>query len=397
MMVGNILIAKILTPTELGSFSFYLLIVNYVILIQIGIPNGLSRQFPYYMGKNDKESANKIVATAKLFSLVTSISIFIITVIISIFALFSNQYFQAMGYFVVGLSVIQTLYVTKFLKLLYRSNLDFNKLSKIEIIVASINFISIFFIYEFGLWGMGIRVLIVFLVDFYFSQKWAPVKIPIKWEKEIFTELMKIGAPIFFVSSIFALWPIVQRTMIFESQGEEALGLFSLAVAVQAGMSIITSSSSSIIFPKITAMLGEGKKFKELFLFSIKIDAFVFVFNLVIAIIGYFLIPFLVKRYLPEYVGVILTCQIFLVFGVISSITTFSNLYQLLGKNNVRLISFILGISAWFFFLILFRSNSFNLEIFPIAMILGQTIMYLFDIIYFKFFLSNSIEKNNFI
>lgn len=393
-MIGNILIARILTPSQLGSFSYYLLIVNYVILIQIGVPSGLSRQFPYYIGSENKLTAEKIASTAKYFSFYASVVVLVITLLLSIYALFVNQLFEAMGYFVVGVSVIQTLYITKYLKLLYRSNMDFSQLAKIEIILASVNFMGIYLIYKFGIWGMGLRLFLVFLIDVYFSHKWVPIKINKMWDKTIFIELLRIGSPIFFVSSIFSIWPIVQRTFIFEKLGEHALGLFSLAVAVQTAMSIITTSSSSIVYPRISNMFGEKKPIKEIFLFCLKIDLFVLIVNFILAIIGYFSIPFLVMKFLPNYNTVIPVCQLFLVYGVIASFTTFSNLYQLLRKNNFRLISFVLGILTWLIYVIYAQNaNEFDLTQFPVAMIISQIIMYLFDLLYFFCFVFPKNEK----
>lgn len=397
-MIGNIIVAKFLTPNELGSFSFYLILVNYIVLIQFGIPNGLSRQFPYYIGGNDSQKAHVIAGTSKSFAIIVSCLILLITFIFTLIKCLNKDYFSAMGYAVVGVSVVQTLYVTKYLKLLYRSSMDFGKLARIELINSFLNFISIIFIYKYGIWGLGIRVFVVFVTDLYMTQIWVPHKIQMQWDKHIFIELIKIGAPIFFVSTIFSIWPIVQRTFIYDYHGETALGLFSVAVAVQTAMAVITTSASSMIFPKIATMYGEGKSKLDILKFNLRQDLIVIFSNIGIAIIGYFAIPILVRVYLPNYASVIPTCLYFLLLGVISSMTAFSNFYQLFKLNQIRLISFILGIGLWA--ILIFSSwNNYgnNLIVFPIAMIFGQIAMYLFDIIYIYYFVKRESEKVNFI
>ncbi len=397
-MIGNIVVAKFLTPKELGSFSVYLILVNYIVLVQMGIPNGLSRQFPFYIGGNNQDKANIIAGTSKTFVIFMSALIFILTLIFILIKWLNHDYFSAMGYAVVGISVIQTLYITKYLKLLYRSNLDFGKLAKIELINSFLNFICIYFIYVYGIWGLGIRIFLIFITDWIMSQLWVPHKIVMHWDKHIFLELLKIGAPIFFVSTVFSIWPIIQRTFIYENHGETALGLFSIAVAVQTAMSVITSSASSMIFPKIATMYGEGKTKLEILKFNLKQDFMVFFLNLGIAMIGYFSIPFLVRHYLPNYSSVISTCLYFLLLGVISSFSSFSNFYQMFKLNQIRLISFVLGIGIWAVVIFYFENKfSQKLIIFPIAMIFGQIAMYFFDVIYVFTLLKRESEKVNFI
>ncbi len=395
-MIGNIIIAKFLTPQELGSFSLYLILVNYIILVQLGIPNGLSRQFPFYIGGNNSEKAMKIAGVSKAFALLASTLILLITVVFTIVKLYNHDSFSAMGYAIVGISVVQTLYITKYLKLLYRSNLDFGKLAKIELINSFINFICIFLIFKFGIWGMGLRIVLVFLIDWFVTQLWVPHKIALYWERELFIELLKIGAPIFFVSTIFSIWPIVQRTIIYENHGETALGLFSIAVAVQTAMSVITNSASSMIFPRIATMYGEGKSKKEILKFNLKQDGVVFLLNILIAIIGYFSIPYLVHQYLPNYESVVTTCLFFLLLGVVSSFSSFANFYQLFKLNQIRLVSFVIGIGIWA--IVVFNHQDhlkIDLTIFPIAMIWGQLSMYLFDFLYVFHFINKDSEKNH--
>ncbi|MEO7487471.1 MAG: hypothetical protein ABIU77_10235, partial [Ferruginibacter sp.] len=164
-IVSGLLVARWLLPEELGLFTSFNVITSYIILVQLGIPSGLSRQLPFYMGSKEETKANQTVAVANHWGLVTGIACFIISLFVVVYFIVIKNYFFAAGTFVIGISAFQGLYVTKYLKILYRSNNDFNKLSLIDIIGALVTFAGIFFVWKYKFYGLCIRAVISILVD----------------------------------------------------------------------------------------------------------------------------------------------------------------------------------------------------------------------------------------
>lgn len=393
-IIGGILVARLLLPEELGLFNSFSVFTGYIILSQIGIPNGLARELPFFLGRNDLKSVHKFASTALFFSLTIGIFLIIISIIFCVYFLYHSLFEYAFGSIIIGITSFQTFYVTKYLKVLYRSDSEFNKLAIIKIIVSIVSLVSIFFVYKYGFYGLGVRVLLIFLIDLLLSFYWRPIKVFPKWSFLTLKELFKVGAPIFFVSSVYGLWPTIQRTVILSIGGVKALGLFALAIIVQNMLSTVNNSISSVSFPKMTFAYGKGAKFVELMKIPAKFVAFSFLLYLLIALIGWFLLPIVVEWLLPNYIEGVPAAKWMLLALVASVFVIFSNVYPVIKKNMDRLKTFTLGILVWG--IIVFTYNyfyGFNLIIFPIAMAFGYFSTFLFDLhFYYKYY---KLEKNN--
>ena len=224
-ITSGLLVAKLMLPEELGLFNSFSIFTSYIILSQMGIPNGLAREIPFLFGKKEKTKAHQLAAVAQYFSLVLGISMLIIGFVISFYFLTKLNYEYALGSVIIGITSFQTFYITKYLKVLYRSNADFNKLAVINISISVISLISVLFVWKYGFYGLGIRVIAIAMADLFLSYFWRPIRVVPRWSYVNFKELFVVGAPIFFVSSVYGLWPTIQRTVILILGGSKALGL----------------------------------------------------------------------------------------------------------------------------------------------------------------------------
>lgn len=384
-IVSGLLVAKWLLPEELGFFNGLSVVAVYVILIQMGIPNGLGRQYPYYLGRQEEDKAMLCAATANMWSFLTGVGCIIVALLIAAYMLLQNDYAMAVGVFVVGITSFQGLYVTKYLKMLYRSNNDFNKLSVIDIVNALVAFAGIFFVWKYKFYGLCMRSVLSFIVDLVLTYHWRPVKVKQQWNKPVFSELLKTGFPIFWVANVYSLWPMLQRTVIVSMGGAKALGLFSLAAIVESTMKTLTSAISNVSFPRMTFFWGKNGDFLEILKMPLKKVLASVVVNTLLCGAGWFLLPVLIKGFLPNYIDGTAAAQWMLWVGWIGSFSVFSNIYMVIQKNMDRLWSYVAGVVAWLICsLVLNKVIGFNLVIFPIATIVGFVFIYAVDIINFR-------------
>ncbi len=117
-------------------FNTFSVITGYIVLAHIGIPVALNRDLPYLMGKKNKKEALKLAAVSKYWTFFISTIISIIGILGILFFLVNEKYQIAAGVFVVVGQSWQGIFVTKYLKILYRTNKDFNKLALISLIVS---------------------------------------------------------------------------------------------------------------------------------------------------------------------------------------------------------------------------------------------------------------------
>lgn len=384
-IVSGLLVAKWLLPQELGLFNSFSVLTSYIILVQLGIPSGLSRQLPFYFGKNEQQKALTCAASANQWGLLTGISCMIVSLPVAIFFFSAGNYTVAAGVIVVGITSFQGLYVTKYLKILYRSNNDFNRLTTIDIINAVVAFLSIFFVWKYKFYGLCIRAVIAVVIDLSFTYYWRPVKVRRQWNKAEFNELMKIGFPIYWVANIYSLWPMVQRTVIVSMGGTKALGLFSLAAIVETAMKTLTNAISSVSFPRMAFAWGQKEDFMHLLTIPFKPVLVSAAANTVVAVAGWFLLPFLIKSLLPNYVEATAAAQWMLWVGWMASFSVFSNVYMIIQKNMDRLWSYVAGVAAWLICsFVLNKVMGFNLIIFPLATMVGFVFIYAVDVINFR-------------
>ena len=131
-IVTGLIVARWMIPEELGVFNSFSIFTSYIILAQLGIPSGLSRELPFYFGKNEPGKAQEFASTAKYFLLLISVIVFSICFFASIYFFICNNFTYALGALVVGATSFQGIYISKYLKVLYRSEKHFYFLSKIQ-------------------------------------------------------------------------------------------------------------------------------------------------------------------------------------------------------------------------------------------------------------------------
>lgn len=390
-IVSGLLVASWLLPERLGLFNAFSIFTSYIILAQIGIPSGLSRQLAFYFGQKKESLAESIASTARYFTAILSGGSLIICGLVSIY-FFSIQNIEfAAGAIVIGITTAQSLYVSKYLKVLYRANNHFTKLAHITFINAGINLISIFLVYKFLFYGLCLRAILIALVDWYFSEKWKPLDVPMEWKKSNFKELLKTGLPMFSVSSIYGLWPTFQRTIVLSILGTKGLGLFALAIVVQNMLNTVNSTISTVSFPKMSHALGEGKNVREILKIPFKLSFFALGIYTLVLIVGWPLLPVIVKYALPNYVMGIEAAQWMLLVAFVSSFAVFSNIYMVIKTNHHRLISYSVGILVWLGYLFTEDINEMcDLVVFSKALLAGMIAIALVDGLFLTYYIRSN-------
>ena len=384
-IIAGLFVAKWLLPEELGSFNTFTIFTGYIILIQLGIPSALSRELPYFLGGGEKETALRLTAVSQYWQKALGNLCLFTGFFLSGFFTWQENYETAAGALVVGFLTWQGLYVTKYLKVLFRTNRDFNKLSWITMINAAVAFAGIYFVYLYGFYGLCLRAILSVLVDFAITYKWRPIKVRAEWDKTSFLELLKLGLPMFAVASIYGLWPLLQRTLVLTLGGTKALGLFALAIMVQNSMTTVTASLSSVMYPTMTTAWGKGLRLGEILKELLKPFGIAFVLFLLLIPVGWWLLPLFVKEFLPNYSGGIAAGQWMLIVGLFSLTNVFSNVYNIIKDQRRRLLNYITGVVTWALTVyLLYLVYGFSLAIFPQGMAVAFIVMGTINFFYIK-------------
>jgi len=392
-IVSGLIIARWILPETLGKFNSYTVFSSYIILAQIGIPIALGRELPLYLGRNQVDIAERYARTAHGYSLILGVGVLIITSIISTIYLLHKDYLNAFGTFTVGILSFKGLYTTKYLKVLYRGTSDFNKLSIINIVTAVISFAGIYLVYTWDFYGLCTRALLVFLVDLLLTWIWRPTKAKAEFKLDSFKHLFKLGFPMFLVTNIYSLWPLIQKTLILAFGGNVFLGLYVVATMVNSGFTTVTSAISNVTYASMARKWGNGGSLISLAQIMYKPIFLAVLLFLVVIPIGWLILPGFIDKFIPNYHDGILAGQWMLIAGFVSILNVSSGIYNVVNRQKERLITFLTGFVFWFLSLIiLYKLKGFSLEIFPQALSLGYLTIFLLNINFIRKFKTLTFE-----
>lgn len=377
-LLSGLLVIKWLLPEDLGLFTSFNLIVGYVIIGQLGISSGLSRELPYLMGKKEMQSAWHSAEVAQYWLLSIAVLSFLVLSVISIYYFYHGNLLNGAGFVTIAIVSFQSIYVTQYLKVLYRTNNDFNKISLIQIVTSLVSFGSIIFVWKWEFYGLCMRAVITAVMNFLLFWKWKPISVKPKWNKEEFIRILRIGFPMFSVAKVYGLWPVIQKTLIVTIGGPISLGLFAIANMVEGTAKTIRSSIGSILYTKMIINWGEVHSVNELLKLIRKPVFTVIIILAPLFTIAWFILPYLITTYLENYVEGVIAGQWMLVASLISVLFVYTSIYNVVNEQLDRLYCYLIGIVTWaLVVLFLYSTYGFSIDIFPKGMIMGQLAIFI--------------------
>jgi len=374
-IVGGLIVVGIIAPKLYGTFTGIGIIMGYLPILQFGVMNGLNRELPYYLGKGEIVKAKEYAAVVQFYELFLSTASFLILTFISIYFFFESQYLYAAAFFTYAISSVHEFIGVHYLRVLFRTNSDFNKLSTITLISTLVSLVGVILVWKWTFYGVCLRVISTVLVELYFLWRWKPFFVFPKWDFDILKEVVKVGFPIFIVGIVSVLWITLQNTFVLRFGGVEQFGFFSLAIMVEGSVGLVAYSIEQVIYPKMSFEYGSGKGVKDLLKLSTKPIFYTFIFLIPSIIIGWVLLPYFVDFVLPKYSEGVDAARWTLLLLLISIFGVNNCIFNVLKKQKDLLISLIIGIIAFLSTLfILYYTKGFSLVFFPQAMIVGKIV-----------------------
>lgn len=389
-MLSGFLVVQAIAPEIYGQFSGVGIFLGYILIGHGGIINGLSRELPYELGRGNEEEAKKMASSVFFLSIFISILSALFFLSFSLYYFICSEFKTGVIYSSYSLMASIHLINKQFLPVLYRTNKDFNKLSKQNILLGLGNLVTVSFVWLWGFWGLCIRGIVLYLFEFFLLFKGKPYRLKIEYNLAHYKKLFKTGFPIFMVGQINPLWATIMNNIIFSVGGAAYYGLYALSTIVQGAVGVIPASFSSVIYPRMSIMLGQGKTVSQILKSNIRSLFFQFGVMLSIAIVGVFLLPIVIPFLLPKYTEGIPAAQWMLFVPVAMSFGALANIYNVVKKQGWYFVSLITGALVGSLFVYLqIKPNGFYLEVFPQGMLLGIAIQQILSIGFIKLLLRN--------
>jgi len=381
-LISGFLVVRLLEPSIYGQYTGVGVYLGYILLGQGGIINGLGRELPFELGKGNDKFSRQLASSVFTLTIFVGFIASIIFISLSIYYFIANNILA--GWIYLSYSILGMLYLlnSQFLPVLYRTNNDFNSLSKQNLLFGFGNLVTVLLVYFFSIYGLMIRGILLSTFQFYllFSNK--PYELDFKIEFKDLKRLFKTGLPIFSVGYVNTLWSTIINSILFSFGGAVAFGLYALSTIVENTLKVIPTSFSGVIYPRMSIMYGKGMGIQEIIKSNIKPLFFQFIVMLIISLIGYYLLPIFVPIFLPNYIEGIEAAQWMLFVPVVLSFGAVNHIYNVTKKQFWYFISLFSGVLiGTIYILISHKIYGFSLVIFPQGLLLGKLIQQILSIL----------------
>jgi O-antigen/teichoic acid export membrane protein len=371
--INTVLTARVSAPSDLGSFQALMLICAYSSILQMGIFNGLAREFPYLIGRGDSREARGLVnASASVAFSISAVMLIGLLAVAASHAL-DNRPRLAAIWALHAFGVAASFYATQFLIVLYKTSHEFVRVASIALAVALVTLFLLPLPAHSGVLGHVTRFAVVSILQLGLLLWMSPVKPVLQFKRIRLAKLLAVGAPIFVVGQLFALWPVLDSTLVLRLLGKEQLGVYAIVVGAFQAAQVLPMAAAQVYYPKFAAAYGGGRSGLELLRSAWRVFGLVQAASLVVGLCLAASIPVLVSTWLPAYSASIRAAQWAAVNGALQSILVVTALFNVFGRQRAYLVTIATGIAVygaavWMFSML----SGTSLESFQVSLFMGQ-------------------------
>jgi O-antigen/teichoic acid export membrane protein len=377
----SIFVKTKISPFEFGIYSSILILQSYLIILQLGSLNSFNRDYPQLIVKNSHFEAKVYRETVFTFLLIVYFTITTIICLSIIFLLLFTKIDDRylIGFFLISIGSSLTV-IESFASSRYKIDNNFKFVSLVNFIKLFSYGLGIYFILlldYYGVFFVNITLSIIGII-LYYNTSLKDIKLSMDYK------LLKIiilsGIPLFLNGIIWTFINSIDKIIILGFINTTALGFYGIAQNVFSFIVLIPTSISQIYYIKMSKYFGEEKSIDELNNLGLNMTEKLSFIIIIVAIITFFLTPNFVSQVIPSYSEGVKSAQI-LILGLSIYSSTFinTNILTILKKNNVIIMSSIVGLILNLVFSVgLIIIFSKNIEF----VALGTTLSYFFRSIY---------------
>lgn len=321
--ISGIIIIRWLQPEQLGVWHSVRLAITYSQFLLCGINNGLNRELPYYLGREDHTKAKDLAGTA-LYLNVFACSIGICSGLAATLYFHNESKVLVFSIITVTILIVTTFY-RNYLTVTFRSKDSFGKLGNIQFVEAILLLISIPLIYFLTFDGMLLRLIITSIIALVIIHAVRPIKALPVFNKESTIILLKTGIPIFILDYIVTSAATCDRLALLRIGGPVLVGYYALASIANETIAVLPNSIANYFYSRMSFSYGKTNDPKVLWKAAVKIFLFIPLLMLPIAIVGYYAMPPVITMFFPKYIPGIKAAQIMFFVALFSGASIGSN------------------------------------------------------------------------
>lgn len=300
-LASGFLVYRWLPPYYMGIWQTMVLVQTYCSFLTLGVANGMNRELPYVLGRGEVDRGRAMAATTMAFSLFAS-GLALLGFSVAFWLVPPDPDWR-MSVATVGVLVAVSFY-TGYLQGTFRANADFSRLSIIQYADAVLRLGSVVLVYLFGYLGYCARAVSLALAVAVLTHAWRPMRVSPELKWSMLKDLARTGVPIFAFSYVFGFADSIPRLVLLDADTVETLGLYAPVLTLLGTMNAFFDSLRTYLYPKVSHYLGRrNDDARGLWPPTLAIHLLSVLSALPVALAGYFLVPLVVTRFMPKYMG----------------------------------------------------------------------------------------------
>lgn len=322
MLVCSIWALRYIAPEPFGVFQSGVVISAYLAVTQLGVLNGMNREYPFLLGQGNVERASALLSTAQSFAFANGA---LQALVFLALALLPGPGGSAWRLTCLTLAVCAPMrQYTSYLHGTFRSHHDFRKLAYLQFGQLGLYPALLLLPRQFGFVGFCAREVATLLVPMVAFHWLRPAKAKPFFERSAFRELFDTGWRLYLWSYLIDLGQLAPRTILGFFGGPLLLAMFAPANWMLLGLTGVAGSIAAYVYPTLTFRFGKGHT--AMARAAIRAAVLTFLMLAPFVAIGVATLPFILSSLLPKYAASASAARLALLAGLFdcASIATVS-------------------------------------------------------------------------
>lgn len=281
----NLLMIRFLDPAMLGKVSLGKSIFQSFEISHFGIRFGLDRHLPHCQSDNE---SNEIFSIGYLFSFLFSFAFVFFWIFYEVKESLFYSFFYVSGLLYTLISVY---------RIYYRAQESKNKFIQISFYSSLLPVtVQLVALWIWGVWGFIIGHLLSYIIVIVVCYSFFRIRLVVKRDEivPIFKKLFSSGYLLFLSSMVTYFSSSGDRFFIAHYWGLEELGIFSTIMFFFSVFNVFAVNYTEMIMNKIIVLRS--------FVYILRQIIFLVVLTIVLVVISYYIIPYFVSVFIPQYI-----------------------------------------------------------------------------------------------
>ena len=295
-------ILRFIEPFDLGEWHKFTVFFPYVMIFTLGVSNTINLELPAHIGADEKSLGLKKLSVAGNY--INKLSFFfLIFLVFTGWILYLLDLLKSLDiiYWLISIFIVLATIYNNFLRSTFRSSDSFLALSKIQLYLSLYSVLIVPFGYYLGVLGIALHLMSALILEFLMMYFNRPFKITYTWDKKIFFNLIRVGTVLYVWNNLNIIYRTIPRLSIVVIGDILSLGLFAPINTINALSANIGEMINSYTFPKMSYMFGKHKSFNKVIHPLKRIIIVIFILLFIISVLFYFVIPYIIFNYLPNF------------------------------------------------------------------------------------------------